>query len=191
MYVIRYTCGHVCFFSHLICLFLPNCCFFFLVFFLLIPFITFALVFSRSSYSRNSDPGSHSRLGFSPSSLPTTVRALEGIFIATKLRPFLPSSTTNSIEAIEFECAYDTQATVTINLRSQQLIPYLMLFLQVDSKRSTGVGFELHHQLVSIQHLRAQYHCHRGDRLPQTLREFPPTSTVDPTTTRPSRLGIM
>ena len=52
-----------------------------------IPFIIFALL-SLSLHSRNSDPGSQSRL-FSP--LPTTVRAF--IFIARRVQHFLPSST--------------------------------------------------------------------------------------------------
>ena len=61
----------------LVCLFL----------FFSIPFIIFALL-SLSLHSRNSDPGSQSRL-FSP--LPTTVRAF--IFIARRVQHFLPSST--------------------------------------------------------------------------------------------------
>ena len=55
--------------------------------FISIPFIIFALL-SLSLHSRNSDPGSQSRL-FSP--LPTTVRAF--IFIARRVQHFLPSST--------------------------------------------------------------------------------------------------
>ena len=59
----------------------------FLFFSFSIPFIIFALL-SLSLHSRNSDPGSQSRL-FSP--LPTTVRAF--IFIARRVQHFLPSST--------------------------------------------------------------------------------------------------
>ena len=57
------------------------------LFFCSIPFIIFALL-SLSLHSRNSDPGSQSRL-FSP--LPTTVLAF--IFIARRVQHFLPSST--------------------------------------------------------------------------------------------------
>ena len=59
----------------------------YILFFFLIPFIIFAHLLSLLP-TRNSDPGSHSRL-FYP--LPATVRAF--IFIASRFQPFLPSST--------------------------------------------------------------------------------------------------
>ena len=62
-------------------------CLFFVLLFLLIPFVIFAHLLSLLP-TRNSDPGSHSRLFYS---LPATVRAF--IFIARRFQPFLPSST--------------------------------------------------------------------------------------------------
>ena len=57
---------------------------------LTVPFIIFALLFSLPPInSRNSDPGSHSRL-FSP---PYLLRFVPCIFIARKFQLFLPSST--------------------------------------------------------------------------------------------------
>ena len=65
----------------------------FLFFFFSIPFIIFALCFFLSllvEHSRNSDPGSHSRL-FSPPTSP--LRFVPCFFIATIFQLFLPSST--------------------------------------------------------------------------------------------------
>ena len=63
---------------------------FFLFYFICIPFIVFAPLFSLPSInSRNSDPGSHSRL-FSP--LPTTVRALHFYREKTSALSFLVDS---------------------------------------------------------------------------------------------------
>ena len=62
--------------------------FFFFLFFFSIPFIIFALLFSLPP-SRNSDPGSHSRLF----STPTRYGSCLGFFIARRFQLFLPSST--------------------------------------------------------------------------------------------------
>ena len=62
--------------------------FFLFFYFFSIPFIIFAHLLLSLLPTRNSDPGSHSRL-FSP--LPATVRAF--FFIARRFQPFLPSST--------------------------------------------------------------------------------------------------
>ena len=62
--------------------------FFFFSFFFSIPFIIFALLFSLPP-SRNSDPGSHSRLF----STPTRYGSCLGFFIARRFQLFLPSST--------------------------------------------------------------------------------------------------
>ena len=88
-----------------------------------IPFIIFALLFSLPPInSRNSDPGSHSRLF----SLPTTVRALH--FYREKISAL-------------FSLVDSRRIVLTHARRSQQLI--LFLFFQINSKSRHG-GIRTH-----------------------------------------------
>ena len=93
---------------------------------MLVPFfIIFALLLSLPP-SRNSDPGSHSRL-FSP---PYPLRFVPCNFIGRRFQLFLPSSTR-------------VELCFTHARRSQQLILFSFFFLQINSKSRHG-GFRTH-----------------------------------------------
>ena len=113
------------------------------------PFIIFALLFSLRP-SRNSEPGSHSRL-FSPTHYCSSCLAF---FIARRLQLFLASSTPRRI-------------VPTHARRSQQLI--LFIFRKKHVQNITTAGFELHMSRINTilvrSSIRGQPQDHRGDRL--------------------------
>ena len=119
----------------------PQVCFFFFKF---IPFIIFALLFSLPS-SRNSDPGSHSRLF----STPTHYGSFLAFFFREKI------STPSLVDSCRI--------VLTHARRSQQVIIFFFLIFANKFKISRRQDSDSRPNTSSIRGLPL---VHRGDRLP-------------------------